>query len=165
MVMAVSIKSIGWLLISFSLVLLVLLTFVKTDFDTQSAVLCQKFEETKQDMKDCPAHKSNFSWIIIVSFGVGFLLFGIGLYLVLSHKSEVQGHTKEFKKLDISKLDDEEKSVYSLLLAKNGSLYQTELVKETGFGKVKITRVLDKLESKDVLERKRRGMTNIIVLK
>ena len=32
-------------------------------------------------------------------------------------------------------------------------------------GKVKITRLLDKLEAKDLIERKRRGMNNIVVLK
>jgi uncharacterized membrane protein len=44
-------------------------------------------------------------------------------------------------------------------------MYQSDLIKETEFSKVKITRILDKMESKDVIDRKRRGMTNIIVLK
>ena len=32
-------------------------------------------------------------------------------------------------------------------------------------GKVGMTRILDKLESKDIVERKRRGMNNVVVLK
>ena len=35
----------------------------------------------------------------------------------------------------------------------------------TGFGKVKITRVIDRLEGKNLIERRRRGMTNVVVFK
>jgi len=38
-------------------------------------------------------------------------------------------------------------------------------VEETGFTKVKITRILDSLEGNGLIERKRRGMTNIIILR
>ena len=65
----------------------------------------------------------------------------------------------------MSKLGDEEKKIYEILKNKNGSAYQTDLIRETGFSKVKVTRILDRLETKDIFERKRRGMTNIIVLK
>ena len=44
-------------------------------------------------------------------------------------------------------------------------MYQSSLMKETGFSKVKTTRVLDRLETKKILERKRRGMTNLVVLR
>ena len=72
---------------------------------------------------------------------------------------------KDFKIIDNSKLDEEEKLIYNILKNKNGSAYQSDLIKETGFSKVKITRILDKLELSEILERKRRGMTNIVVLR
>ena len=62
-------------------------------------------------------------------------------------------------------MDEEEKRLYNIIKDKDGSAYQSDLVKETDFSKVKITRVLDKLEHKGIIERKRRGMTNIVVLK
>jgi len=34
-----------------------------------------------------------------------------------------------------------------------------------GIGKVGLTRLLDKLEAKQLIERKRRGMNNIVLLK
>ena len=46
-----------------------------------------------------------------------------------------------------------------------GSAYQSDLIKATGYSKVKVTRILDKMESKGIVERKRRGMANIIVMK
>ena len=55
--------------------------------------------------------------------------------------------------------------MYDIIKGKNGSAYQSDLIKETGFSKVKVTRILDKMETADIIERKRRGMTNIIVLK
>jgi ribosomal protein S8E len=36
---------------------------------------------------------------------------------------------------------------------------------ETELGKVRITRILDSLEAQGLIERRRRGMTNIIILK
>ena len=44
-------------------------------------------------------------------------------------------------------------------------MFQRDLMEKLEIGKVKTTRLLDKLESKQIIERKRRGMNNIIVLK
>ena len=40
-----------------------------------------------------------------------------------------------------------------------------KLMGKTDFSKVKVTRLLDKLEAKNLIERRRRGMTNAVVLK
>ena len=159
--MNINFKTIGWILTGFAVLLL--LVFVKTDVDKQSASLCVAYEKAQLDMNTCPAHQSNFSWLIVLAFGVGFVLLAIGIYIFLLNR-----HPEEktsFKKIDVSKLDDEEKTVYDFLKSKEGSAYQTDLIKETNFSKVKITRLLDKMETKGIVERKRRGMTNIIVLK
>ena len=36
---------------------------------------------------------------------------------------------------------------------------------KTNFGKAKMTRIIDRLEGRGFVERKRRGMTNVVVLK
>jgi uncharacterized membrane protein len=61
-------------------------------------------------------------------------------------------------------LKPEEKKVMNLIL-KEKTIFQADVSEKTKFSKVKITRILDKLESKDYIERKRRGMTNIVILK
>ncbi|MBI4983154.1 MarR family transcriptional regulator [Candidatus Woesearchaeota archaeon] len=53
----------------------------------------------------------------------------------------------------------------NLVLREQGSAYQSDLIKETRLTKVKVTRILDKLEGRGLIERKRRGMTNIVILK
>ncbi len=62
-------------------------------------------------------------------------------------------------------LDDEQKTVLGLIIDGGGSALQSELVDKTSLGKVKVTRVLDSLEVKGLIERRRRGMTNVVVLK
>ncbi len=77
-----------------------------------------------------------------------------------------EGKKQEAKPEKLLKMfKGEEKLILELLLKNEGIMLQSELVKETGFSRVKITRILDKLESKDIIERKRRGMTNAVVLK
>jgi len=70
-----------------------------------------------------------------------------------------------FAPVDLSSLDSEEKRAYDIIKDKGGSVFQSDIIRETGFTKVKVSRILDKLENRGVLERKRRGMANIIVLK
>ena len=69
------------------------------------------------------------------------------------------------KKIDTSKLDSDEKKVVKLLQEENGGMFQATLMEKLDIGKVKLTRLLDKLEAKQLVERKRRGMTNVVVLK
>ncbi|MBI5391900.1 hypothetical protein HZB00_02765 [Candidatus Woesearchaeota archaeon] len=155
-------KTLGSVLVGFAIILLFLLTFIKIDDDKKSTVLCDQF---KGNMEQCPVHKSSFSWMIIVAYGIGFIVLVLGFYLLFSHKLENHEPKKEFKPVAIDKLDPEEKVVYAFVQGKEGSAYQSDLIKETHFSKVKMTRILDKMELKGILERKRRGMTNIIVLK
>lgn len=95
----------------------------------------------------------------------------IGLVLVFAKESEkVIMKTKtvskiEKKKIDLSGLGDDERKVVKILQAENGAIFQNTLMEKIGVGKVGITRLLDKLEAKQIIERKRRGMNNIVVLK
>ncbi|MBI2668790.1 hypothetical protein HYX14_03025 [Candidatus Woesearchaeota archaeon] len=156
-------KNIGYLLIGFAVALLLLLTLVKIDVDKQATYLCSVFHQNEWDMTECPAHQSNTSWMLLAAFGISFFLLGLGVYSSFFFQPTTK--QENFKLVNLSTLDDEEKKIYGLIQAKGGSAFQGDLVRETGFSKVKITRILDKLELNGVLERKRRGMTNIIVLK
>jgi uncharacterized membrane protein len=157
-------KTLGYLLIGFAALLLISLIVVKLDVDKQSTVLCEKFQETKTDMKFCPVHTSNVSWYITSGFALSFLVLLLGI-MVLFFPKYSEGQKKDFKSIDTSKLNNDEKIVYESIKAKKGSAYQSDIIKETGFSKVKVTRILDRLETGEILERKRRGMTNLIILK
>ncbi len=184
-------QKIGSSIIILSLFLIILLIFVKQDLDTRDTYLCQVFHENPGlDMLQCPAHTTNTSWYIVAAFGFAFLVLGAGVYLVIgswtkstsfqsfqsspssqvstsssSHSSITPSREPTYAPLDLEQLDVDEKKVYQQLKEHQGSLYQSDLLKQLATSKVHLTRILDKMESKQILERKRRGMTNIVVLK
>ena len=96
--------------------------------------------------------------------GILFLLGmgGLGVFLTLQ-KEPAQISIKS--KIDLKSLDEEERSIYKKLVDSNGVVFQSELIGKTGLSKVKITRILDKMEAKNLVERRRRGMSNIVMLK
>ena len=67
--------------------------------------------------------------------------------------------------MDLSGLDAKEKEIIKILEKENGTVFQATLMEKLGVGKVGITRALDKLEAKQIVERKRRGMNNVVVFK
>ena len=158
-------KTAGYLLIGFSVILLLVLAFVKVNVDNEGAFLCEAVAENPNlDMEQCPAHNNNTSWLLMVAFSIGAIMLGGGIYLLFAPKRKDILKT-EFKEVDVYKVDDGEKKIYGLMKQNNGSMYQSDLIRETGFSKVKITRILDKMASKELIGRERRGMTNIVVLK
>ncbi len=62
-------------------------------------------------------------------------------------------------------LKDDEQKIYKAIIESGGIINQSELVEKTGISKSNVSRVLDLLESKGLVERRRRGMGNIVLLK
>ena len=62
-------------------------------------------------------------------------------------------------------LPHDERVVVKILLENNGKIEQNYLVVLSGFNKVKISRIVAKLEGRGVLEKKNLGNTNYLVLK
>ncbi len=168
-------KTIGSLLVGFSIILIFILIFVKLNIDKEGAYLCEIVSANPQfDMEECPAHNTNTSWLLTASFGIAFLVLGSGVYLIFMptkiiekviEQQPIIAHKQEFREIDLSKLDENEKKIYDMLKSHEGSMYQSDIIKETGLSKVQITRLLDKMIVKQIIDKKRRGMTNIVVLK
>jgi len=90
------------------------------------------------------------------------------LFLIFSKENEkIVFREKKGKKKTISLegLESDEKQVIKILQKENGAMFQKTLMDQLSIGKVGMTRLIDKLEAKQLVERKRRGMNNIIVLK
>lgn len=62
-------------------------------------------------------------------------------------------------------LGNDERKVYEAVLDAGGFLGQSELVQKVSLSKTTVSRSLDILESRGLLERKRRGMSNVVVVK
>lgn len=90
-------------------------------------------------------------------------LFGFGLFLFLKRTPEQKLAGKARR--SARQLGGEEGKAFDIIAQAGGMIFQNELVEKLGVSKVKVTRVLDKLEAKGLVERRRRGMTNVVVLK
>ncbi len=118
----------------------------------------------------CPMY-TTLSTQKIISYSLIGLLVLVGLLVTFFFKDKSLSQenkkvlSEEEKKHKLQHLDEEEKKVMELLIHNQGSMYQSDVMKETQLSKVRVTRILDKLEGKQLLERKRRGMTNIVILK
>ena len=106
-----------------------------------------------------------------VSLAMVLLILIIGIFLIFSKQDEkiivktkrIKEKIKE-KKIDLSELNDKEKEIVEIL-EKENAVFQRDFMERVEIGKVGMTRLLDKLEAKEIIERKRRGMNNIVVLK
>ena len=114
----------------------------------------------------CVYEERDFTLYIAGGFLGAFILF-LGTYFLLFDKPQIvaSDQSAALKEIDTSQLNDEELKVYDYLKEHNGSAYQSELARNLELTKVRMTRILDRLEGFGVLERKRRGMTNIVILR
>lgn len=65
----------------------------------------------------------------------------------------------------IPTLKDDEQKIFHAIIDSQGIIAQSELSEMTGVSKSNVSRALDLLESRGLVERKRRGMGNTILLK
>lgn len=118
----------------------------------------------------CPMH-ATVQTQETISYGLMGLLLLVGLFMIFFMKDEKIIHapkkdlTEEEKQKKLENLDEEERSIMHIVLNNEGSVFQSQIVKDTKLSKVKITRILDRLEGKKLIERKRRGMSNVVIIK
>ena len=112
---------------------------------------------------------STQTWL---SLGIVLLIVVIGLFIMFSKPKErivektiIKKVQEKKKKIDLGGLDKKEKEAVALIQSENGTMFQADLMEKLGVGKVGMTRLLDKLEAKQIIERKRRGMNNVVVIK
>ena len=158
-------KNVGWLLLGVS-ALLIVFTFLFNSTlmeSVRNSCFIQHGDVQSCEMYDSVNYQTYFS------LGVTGIIIMISLFLIFSKPDEkiIVKNIKEKKiekKVDLSSFRPEEKQVYSLV-KQNGAIFQADLIEKTEFSKARMTRIVDKLEGSGLVERKRRGMTNVVVLK
>lgn len=155
-------RNVGYLIIGISILIIMIIFLFNSAVKDVGVATCS------MDKLSCPMYKSANKQTYL-SLGIVGLLILVGLVLIFSKPEEriifrkVEAK-KQKKEINTSDLKPEEKKVLELI-QKNKAIFQAELIEKTGFGKAKITRILDRLEGKGFVERKRRGMTNVVVMK
>ena len=156
-------KHVGFLILGMAIVLVFIIFLFQSALKEIVASTCTATEHSVSCPMDEGINQQTY-----LSFGIVGILFILGLVLVFSKPKEkiiVKKFKEKKKKLDLSGLDAKEKEIIKILEKENGTVFQATLMEKLGVGKVGITRALDKLEAKQIVERKRRGMNNVVVFK
>lgn len=128
-------------------------------------------KEITSESCDMGIECSMYSSITIQTFvglSITAIIFVIGFIIIFTKPKEkiiIKSIREKKKKINLNGLDKKEREVVEILQRENGATFQSSLMEKLGIGKVGITRLLDKLEAKQIIERKRRGMNNIVVLR
>ncbi len=127
------------------------------------------------DMVNC-AHQrvvETQNMVIGVLILVAGVLGAAAAYMYYSRREAVShagllhpaGHAAHAREIDDSGLDVEAKKILAALREKGGSAFQSDVIRETGYSKVKVSRILDRMEHGGLVERRRRGMANLVVIR
>ena len=157
-------KNVGWLLLGIS-VLIIFLVFLFNNTlmeSVRNSCFIQHGDVQSCEMYDSVNYQTYLALVI-----VGVLII-TSLFLIFSKPNErvIVKKIKEReieKKIDTSDLRPEDKQVLKIL-QEQGAIFQADLIERIGFSNAKVTRIVDRLEGKGIAERKRRGMTNVVVL-
>ena len=153
-------KNVGWLIIGISVIIGIIILIFNLGLKRIVGLTCTHGPTCT--MFDTIAFQT---WI---SLSIAGIILIIGLVIMFTKPQEkivIKNVKEKKKKLDLSKLGADEMKVVEFLSKGGKAVFQAELMEKLGIGKVGMTRLLDKLEAKQLIERKRRGMNNIIVLK
>ncbi len=153
-------KNVGWLIIGIAVVMVIIVLIF--NFGLRNIV-----GQSCVHGPSCSMY-GTITIQTLISLAIILIIFVIGIVIMFSKPKEkivVKKVKEKKKKLNLESLDKDEKKVINLLLQEGKAMFQADLMEKLEIGKVKTTRLLDKLEAKQFIERKRRGMNNIVVLK
>lgn len=152
-------KKTGLTLIGICIILLIAFTSLIDELNKNKASTC-----------GCPANTcpmdSDLPIQAYIGIATALILGGAGLsMLVMSKKIDTQDKNRRNAiEKEIQTLNEDEKRIYEIIFRSDGIIFQSELVEKTDFPKAKISRLLDKLENRGLVERRRQGMSNLILL-
>ncbi|MEK6915475.1 MAG: MarR family transcriptional regulator [Nanoarchaeota archaeon] len=159
-------KHVGYILLGVSILIAIIVFMFQsalTSFVSASCTLAH-------GGNSCPMYDT-ITQQTYLALGIVGILVIVSIIMIFSKPHErviIKTKTVEKKPqkriVDTSDLRQEEKQVLKII-QENKTIFQADIIDKTGFGKAKVTRIIDRLEGKGIVERKRRGMTNIVVIK
>ncbi len=153
-------KHVGWLIIGIAIIMAIIVGIFNSALKNIVVATCSHGSECT--MYGTIRTQTGLSLAIVA------VVLIIGLFIMFSKPKEkivIKKIKEKKKKLNLEGLDKDERKVVNLLLEEGKAMFQADLMEKLEIGKVKTTRLLDKLEAKQLVERKRRGMNNLVVLR
>jgi len=160
-------KNVGYIILGISFVLVLIIFLFNSALKDIVSSSCSL---AHGDSISCPMYDTITKQTYLALGIVGILVL-IGIVMIFSKPQiketvvikKVKEKIKK-KEIDLSDLNQNEKEAVKLL-QEHGGMFQADLMEKLNIGKVGLTRMLDKLEAKQIIERKRRGMNNFVVIK
>lgn len=159
-------KYVGYLLLGISILIIIIIFMFKSTLSSFVDSSCSLAHGGDY----CPMYNTIDKQTYLALGIVGILII-VSLVLIFAKpqdrvivKTKIIEKKARSKNIDMSELKTEEKQVLDIV-QKNKTIFQADLIEKTELGKAKITRILDRLEGRGIVERKRRGMTNVVVIK
>jgi uncharacterized membrane protein len=158
-------KNVGYLLLGISIVIVGIIFLFNNAMKEIVVTSCGEAHALVCPMNETIKEQTYLSLsIVAVLFIIAFVLvFSKPKEKIILQKIKVKEKIAK-KEIDTSGLRKEDKDVLQIVQASK-TIFQADLIEKTGFGKAKMSRILDRLENKGIIERKRRGMTNVVVMK
>ena len=158
-------KNVGYLLLGMSVIIILIILLFNNAMKEIVKNSCGEIHALVCPMNQTIENQTYLSLaiagvIMIISL---FLVFTKPKEKIIFEKIKVKEKPQK-KKIDLSTLRKEDTQIFRII-ENSKTIFQADLIEKSGFGKAKISRILDRLENKNLIERKRRGMTNIVVLK
>ena len=97
----------------------------------------------------------------LIAYAIAFIALAVGSSLVLLFQSRINRNQLETV---LKILPSDERRIMEILVVRK-ELEQKHLVVLSGLSKVKVSRVLAKLEQRGIVEKKASGYTNLVILK
>lgn len=159
--MAIENKHVGWIMIGLSLLFIIIIFLFNNALRTIVKSSC-----TGEHALSCPMYTTINEQTYLALAIVGIIII-IGIILIFSKPVErliIKKEKTHKRKIDLSDLKPEEKQALKIIQEQK-TIFQADLIEKMECGNAKMSRILDRLEGQGLVERKRRGMTNVVVFK
>lgn len=115
----------------------------------------------------CPHRENSLPNTAVIGILLVIALVAVGALMLIKGKQVDKALSMKKREWEqtLKTLDGDERAVYEIISASDGVVFQSDIVDKTKFPKTKVSRVLDRMEAREIIERRRRGMSNVIVLK
>jgi len=109
---------------------------------------------------------SIYSTLDVLIVGASCFVLGASfVYLLRANGVRARTDPGSWEKLIEGLTGEDERKIVQIISDEGGTIFQSQLVERSGFSKSKVSIVLDRLEARGLLERRRHGMSNAVVLK
>ena len=106
--------------------------------------------------------QSEGSTLPVIVYGISFISIVLGGSIVLMLQWKI--NEVQIRRM-VKILPQEERKIIKILLEYNNSIEQNKLVALSGYNKVKISRIVNELEKREVIKKINLGNTNLLQLK